>query len=214
MPFSSALGDTSRTTVGNPACALTCAMPLPIRPQPTTPTFWIAMERFPFRREARRAGTGSEAKGSAGRARIALREAVGPRRRTRRAERAAQPRGREPCSAPGCGSAHPRPRRRHRPGRTPCRPPSHKPIAIAKPGARRAHRRTTRSTSSWCPATTRGPALTRQLGETLRLLERVSDAQRAPPLRARQVEREGSGRAHHRCRARVRLSRAALRARR
>ena len=38
-PFSTSSMLTSRTTVGNPACAHTCAMPEPMRPHPTTPTF-------------------------------------------------------------------------------------------------------------------------------------------------------------------------------
>src|SRR4029077_16236814 len=42
-PLSSNSAFTSRTTVGNPDAAATCAMPDPIRPHPTTPTFRIAI---------------------------------------------------------------------------------------------------------------------------------------------------------------------------
>src|ERR1700733_185209 len=42
-PFSTTSGATSRTTVSNPAAAQTCAIPDPINPHPTTPTFLIAM---------------------------------------------------------------------------------------------------------------------------------------------------------------------------
>src|SRR5687768_17922970 len=40
--LSQSASDTSRTTVGNPAAAQTWAMPLPIKPPPTTPTDRIA----------------------------------------------------------------------------------------------------------------------------------------------------------------------------
>ena len=42
-PFSTNSALTSRTTVSNPAATATCAIPEPIKPHPTTPTFRIAM---------------------------------------------------------------------------------------------------------------------------------------------------------------------------
>ena len=42
-PLASAASSTSRTRTSKPACAATCTIPEPMRPQPTTPTFWIAM---------------------------------------------------------------------------------------------------------------------------------------------------------------------------
>src|SRR5215469_15676704 len=42
-PLSKNLCSTSRTVTSNPAVALTCAMPDPMRPQPTTPTFLISI---------------------------------------------------------------------------------------------------------------------------------------------------------------------------
>src|SRR5262245_32639388 len=41
LPLSSTGWATSRTNVSYPAAAATCAMPLPIRPHPNTPTRWI-----------------------------------------------------------------------------------------------------------------------------------------------------------------------------
>src|SRR5690348_13539783 len=43
MPLFKRSSFTSRTITLHPACAATCAMPEPIRPQPTTPTFWMAI---------------------------------------------------------------------------------------------------------------------------------------------------------------------------
>src|ERR1700745_3053816 len=41
-PLSRSCCETSRTVTWQPACAATCAMPEPIRPHPTTPTFSMA----------------------------------------------------------------------------------------------------------------------------------------------------------------------------
>src|SRR5690242_19282713 len=42
-PFCRAASLISRTTVGRPLAAQTWAMPEPMRPQPMTPTFWMAI---------------------------------------------------------------------------------------------------------------------------------------------------------------------------
>src|ERR1700735_286735 len=42
-PFSTSCGETSRTVTWHPAFAATCAIPDPISPHPTTPTFSIAI---------------------------------------------------------------------------------------------------------------------------------------------------------------------------
>jgi hypothetical protein len=43
-PRSHSSSDVSRTTTSKPAVAAVCAMPDPIRPQPSTPTFLISMK--------------------------------------------------------------------------------------------------------------------------------------------------------------------------
>src|SRR5580704_2173857 len=43
-PLSRSCCETSRTVTWQPDCAATCAMPEPIRPHPTTPTFSIGMQ--------------------------------------------------------------------------------------------------------------------------------------------------------------------------
>ena len=51
-PLSSNSLDTSRTVTCTPACAAVCAIPDPISPQPTTPSFSMAIVQFPRNREA------------------------------------------------------------------------------------------------------------------------------------------------------------------
>src|SRR5918997_2906771 len=47
MPFWSAASSTSRSTTSYPACALTWAIPCPIRPAPTTPTLLTSISLRP-----------------------------------------------------------------------------------------------------------------------------------------------------------------------
>src|SRR5262245_27108053 len=86
MPFSRSAGEISRTTVANPAWALTCAMPLPMSPQPTTPTLRIGMKRTPPRTFVRRDLVGAQDKGRVARQQEAR---AGARRRKARRGRAA-----------------------------------------------------------------------------------------------------------------------------